>query len=525
MKSWILRKKALGLLLLSLVVLVVAGCQAVGGVDLNAMLKQAVKVTAYEGNESVEFKLLMKDGAADMLAGEEAELLKLVSDVKLTLTDVKTSEKDGMSATGNLALGAKNIGFALKMNDEVAELDLEGAKQPILLPLSEGGPAVPAGASDADAATLTEAGKAVIDAVSGYAIDNLPNPSHLSVTPGQETVNGESVTGMSVHADLTGKELWNWLKSYLDALIADKEGLKAMLKGLLEAVQSQEGAIAASPAEELFGSLPEEDNLDEAADQIYEALTQLKAELAKAETEEADALNSVFNDGTYVKGDVFIDGKLDIRKAVLEAGVKLTDSAAAENEEEDMGMDAMMPFEGIQLKIASDRWNVNGDVKPLQPSTGKPALNANALMSMQGYEVLRQFEPNSVVYDLLRNQAHISRQTVIMSADYSSSAPIITPSGITIVPLRYTAQSFGATLAKSGGSLIVKDGATNATIGLKNGSGNAIINGKTVKWSFPTTVVNGVTYVPARDFAKAFGAEIRWENMFGTKVLIMNREP
>ncbi|NBD26211.1 copper amine oxidase N-terminal domain-containing protein [Paenibacillus glycinis] len=527
MKSWKRRKKAIGLLLISMVVLVAAGCQALNGVDFNAMLKQSMNVTSYESNETVAFKLLMNDGADEMLTGEEGELIKLVSDIKLELTDVKTSETGGMSAKGELSLGAKHIAFEAKMNNELAELDLEGAKKPIVISLTD--PETDAAAASAQE-SLTAASKQIIDAVSGYAIDNLPNPSHLTVLPGQESVHGETVTGMNVHADLTGKELWDWLKSYIDALIGDKEGLKAMLTGLLEALQSQESAIAASPVESMFGSLPEEDDteaaVNDAADEIIDMLTQLQDELAKTETDEAETLDSVLNDGTFVKGDLFIDGKLDIRKAVIEAAVKITEPAiAAGDEDEDMGMEALMPFSGISVKITSDRWNVNGDVQPAQPSGDKSVLNGQALMDMQGYEVLQQFDKNSDVYDLLRNTAHIGRQSLTLSPEFSRNAPIITPSGITIVPLRYTAEAFGAALTKSGGSLIVKDGATNTTISLKNGSSNAIINGKTVKWGFPTTVVNGVTYVPARDFAQALGASIEWEQYGGVKALTLVREP
>ena len=92
MKTWRWSKKAVSLLLLAIMLIVVAGCQAMGGVDFNQMLKQAVKVTSFEGNETFEFKLLLKDDALKDIPAEEAELLDLVSNIKLQLNDMKVSD-------------------------------------------------------------------------------------------------------------------------------------------------------------------------------------------------------------------------------------------------------------------------------------------------------------------------------------------------------------------------------------------------------------------------------------------------
>ncbi|QHT60018.1 copper amine oxidase N-terminal domain-containing protein [Paenibacillus lycopersici] len=516
---------------IALVAIVVAGCQALNGLDFNAMLKQSLGTTSYESSETVEFKLLLNDGAEAGLSGAEAEIMNLIANVKLSLTDVKTDERKGMSAEGSLDLGAKHIPFALMINNEAAELKLDGAKKPLYLSLTD--PEAEAAASTDDEAIM-KAGKQIVDAVSGYAIDNLPNPANLSVKPGQETVHGDTVTGMNVHAELKGRELLDWLKGYVDALMADKEGLKSMLSSLLETLQSQAGAIEASPADSLFGSLPKEDEKQEAvnkaADEIADALKQFKDTIAQSEKEDAEEMDALLNDGTYVKGDLFVDGKLDIRKAAIEAAVSLEGVTAPGTVDLGPGnaeLQEQSPFKGIWMKVTTDRWNVNGDVQPAQPSKSQPVLDAESLMNMEGYEVLNQFDKGSDVYDLLRNQAHISKQTLVMSPEFSRNAPIITPGGVTIIPLRYAAESFGATVKEEkDGSIRVQDGATNTSLLLKKGSSNAIINGKTVKWTFPMTVVDNKTYVPARDFAKALGAQISWEaDEDDFKLLILVREP
>ncbi|MBM7567427.1 copper amine oxidase N-terminal domain-containing protein [Paenibacillus sacheonensis] len=540
MKSWIRGKKALGLLAVSLALLIAAGCQALNGVDFNAMLKQSLGTSSFEGSTTIEIKLLPNDEdvSDEASSAETEEMLDLLSDVKLQLDEVKSSEAKGMSAKGSLSLGELHIPFEVKTNNETAELVLAGARQPIRIQLTDESAAA---AGQPENETLAQAQKQVIDAFSGYAVDNMPNPVHLSVLPGQESVNGSTLTGMNVHAELKGTEILDWFKSYLTALIADKDGLEAMLTGLLEAVQSQSALLEESPADSLFGSLPEEDKsaaaIDDAVDQMIDALTEAQANIAKSEQEDPEGRDRLFNDGVYVKGDLFLDGKLDIRKAVIEAGVTINDEVPAaieENEDadsdEDFGYEdsymTVSPFKGLWMKITTERWNVNGDVQPEAPSAGTPALDAEKLGAMEGYEVLRQFDSGSDIYHLLREQAHISKQTVMLNTEYGPYQPIVTPGGIALVPLRYAAEAVGAqVLEERGGGIRVLDGATNTDMRLKKGGVNAIINGKTVAWRFPLTVVNDMTYVPARDFANAIGAQVSWEQDYDSKTLILVREP
>ncbi|MNE93078.1 hypothetical protein D3C80_1908780 [compost metagenome] len=60
---------------------------------------------------------------------------------------------------------------------------------------------------------------------------------------------------------------------------------------------------------------------------------------------------------------------------------------------------------------------------------------------------------------------------------------------------------------------------------MKTGSDTAVINGKSVKWSFPVTIVDGAAYLPARDLASALGATIKWTELYGEeKVFTLERE-
>jgi hypothetical protein len=505
---------------------VVAGCQAVQGVDFNKMLKQSIQVSSFEGKETVEFKLLLADDALEDMPAEEAELMQLFSQIKLQLDSIKLSDSAHMSLAGKLELGDKSIGFSMKMNEELVEIAIEGAKKPIVLHLNEGMFAEdqPSAEEAPGQASAAEAGKQIVDIVSGYAINNLPNPTNLSVAAGAETVNGETVNGMHIKTELNGKEIWKWIGTYVDALINDKEGLKAMLSALLDALESQSGALQSAAGESIFGSLPEADEkadaVQKAADNVIEMLTQFKDEMKQAEKDDPESINQVFNEQTYIKADMFIDNKLDIRKSTIEAAVK---PESDENGEDFAGM----PIEGIWIKISGESWNVNGTVTPDAPVQSDNSLDAQELLMMEGYQIVRQFNSDSVIYGLLRNQLHITKQTVMLHPEYGSSRPIKTPAGITLIPLRDTASQLGATLTKdrAAGTINVYDEATNTKIKLKVGSNQVSINGKKVKWAFPTTQVKGVTYVPARDFTKALGGTVSWEDQYGDQMLVIVREP
>ncbi|MCQ6558726.1 copper amine oxidase N-terminal domain-containing protein [Paenibacillus mendelii] len=541
-----MKRKVVLSVIMAAIMIIAVGCQAVGGVDLNQMLKQTLKVTSYEGSQTFEFKLLMEDEGLDGGSAEETAIFDLISHIKLTLDDIKVKDAANMSLKGKLELGTKSIGFSLAMNEELAVLNLEGAKKPIVLELGELASSglfgeilgtdfsdgthtegtVTAVPDKAEQESLAKTGQQLIETVAGYAIENMPNPTRLKVSPAQETVRGETVNAMHVQAELTGKEIYTWVKSYMDALVSDKEGLHEMLTTVYELIQSQEGVLesAGIETESIFGSIPEEEDqkamIDDAVDEVVQGISDLKQEMEQAEKEDPNFIDLFFNDETYVKADLFVDSKLDIRKSVMEMSIKPT----VIEDEEDM---SFSPFKGVWMKATSEKSNVNGNVIPVEAVQSKGDLTADQLSEMEGYQVLRQFKTDSVAYDILRNQMHISRQQIQMHPEYSYNPPIVTPAGITLIPLRDTADRLGADLKATakGKSITINDFATSTVIELKSGSKQAIINGKAVNWSFPVTAVDGITYVPARDFVKSLGGKVYWEDSYDDeKVLVIERE-
>ncbi|CAM4348953.1 copper amine oxidase N-terminal domain-containing protein [Paenibacillus tarimensis] len=568
-------KSKLAVLLLSLTMVFVAGCQAVAGVDLNKVLKQSLITTSYEGSQTLEFELLINKEQLEELqeaGGPGSEALAMLSHVKLEMSDIKVSDANHASMKGKLSLGDVSIGFGLKLAGETLEIQLEGAKRPILLDLSEEAlngilmPGAPgASAPEVDKAAedqLTEIGKRVIDLVGGYAIDNMPNPESLSVKPVVATVGGEELNLMQVQVELNGKQIWQWIITYLDALIQDEEGLTQVMIAVNDLMKDNKDLFASLgapfPEESLPVGASDEKQLKELAAQLTSLLKDLKANMEQAAAESPESIETVFNDQTYLKTNVYVDSKLDIRKTETELMIKpkfpaapaeteeevLDDEAAYEEMldeemyEEDMyeegfygglggAASAMSFIEGIRISSSSEQWNVNGEVAAEKPAAGADALGMEELSGMQGYQFLREFNSNSVMYDLLKNTFGVGHQQVVLDPEYSQHPPIVTPDGRTLVPLRTTAEAFGAEVKYNGKtkSATILDEATGTEIVLKKGSKTAVINGKSVQWSFPVTSVKGTLYVPARDLTKALKGTLYWETLYDEeKILVIERD-
>lgn len=522
-------------LILAFTLVFVAGCEAISNLDFNTVLKNSLKVTSSEGKQSVELKLELDDTAYEGATEEDLAIMKLVSNVKLQFDNVKMQDSSNASFNGSLIFGdTASVKFSLKMSDTLAIMEIEGAKQPFAIDLTSEGLLGLTGmsglpvdvASEAapglDEATATALGHEILDTVGSYVIHNLPNPERIDVKPVFENINGVSTSLMKVHVDFDGTEIWPWVKKYVDALIADRAGLDKMVAGVFEVLSSNPQIWGA--AEEVIpfdqGGLGSEDPavlIAEASDGIVELLTELQGELKLLEEEDQETLDEIFNKDLSIKADMYVDNKLDIRKQAYELSY-------APSLDPEFGV---LPIKGITLKFESESWNVNGVVKADVPVASKSDLPIEQLVDMQGYQALKKFDDKSVVYDLLKNKLHVNKQNLTWYSYEYYNPVIITASHITIIPLRSTVEQLGGVLTadKKTKSLKVFDEATNTTIVLKNGSDSAVVNGKTVKWAFPVTVIDGVTYVPARNLAHALKAKIGWTDLGDDmKVFSLDRE-
>jgi hypothetical protein len=83
--------------------------------------------------------------------------------------------------------------------------------------------------------------------------------------------------------------------------------------------------------------------------------------------------------------------------------------------------------------------------------------------------------------------------------------------GRTFVPIRFVAETFGATvdwLAETQGITITLG---DSTIGLQIGNATAVINGSIVSLEAAPYIKNGSTMVPLRVISEAFGGDVAWD--------------
>ncbi|MEK3882897.1 copper amine oxidase N-terminal domain-containing protein [Paenibacillus sp. PL2-23] len=518
--------RAASLLLLALLITIAAGCQSYGGVDFNQTLKNGLTVTSVESKGVYELELhmdeAMLDSHAEYYGEEEAALLRLFSNIQLELHQSKLQDETRMSMDGVLKLGSQeslSIGFQTRMDGETLAIELEGAKAPLTLDLTGEellqlngleaaameSPLEPA----MDEETMTQIGFELMDIIGDYSIGNLPNPSNLKVAPVSLPIGGKDTALLRASFTMSGDELWTWIQTYVEALIADRNGLDAMVERILDVVDSNPELWALiggmNPMQTGFLDAPtEREMIEEASEAILDSLVTLQEELEAIHEEEQAMLEStLFGDALQLKHEMYVDHKMDIRKQTFE----LTYSQEEPAEEElSMGL----PISGFTIRGDIENWNVNGPVVADQPDNARETIALEQVQ--QGFQLMKHVEKGSDLYTLLTEGFHLNRQTYNAYTYSYRNPPIIMPGFTSMVAVRDVADALGAEVEYNGSTrrVAVKDPYTNTTIEFTPGDDQVLVNGELEEWPIPPFVINWTTYVHARKLAEALGADIEW---------------
>ncbi|WP_270165062.1 copper amine oxidase N-terminal domain-containing protein [Paenibacillus sp. SYP-B4298] len=526
-------KRSLVALMLSAVLLIAAGCQAVGGLDFNTVLKQAMKVSSSEGSQSLEFEMLYNEEALKLLEPEERSMLELFSKVKLDFQDIKVSENQAMSMNGTLSLGGRQVNFSLHSDDKLAVLNIEGAWRPFVIDLNEVGSLTPvsafmegaglgadqsAEATEESRAKLTELSRQMVDVVGGYAIDNMPNPNRITVAPEELAVNGEQLKTAHVQMEIDGSELIPWASRFVNALIADKAGLEKMLTELIRLFRAQDPQLWTSLgidnplSEESTGGKSDKELVAEGVEGALEMLGDLKRNLDSVASEE-QSVDSFLNKESYLKANLYVDSKLDIRQSVVELAIRVPQQAQKVELEDGTEMQYYnSPVEGFHIKVTQQAWNVNGKVVPEAVQAPKVSYTFDELVDSEGYAAMRLFKKDSVVRSLM-NELKMNEQSAFFGF-YDYNPPIMLPEGITLLPLRDTLNQLDSSLSYDNETKVftVFDRWSEDRLSFKIGEDTFVSNGETKSWSVSPIVVEGTLYVPARDLIKALSGSLHWED-------------
>jgi hypothetical protein len=101
-------------------------------------------------------------------------------------------------------------------------------------------------------------------------------------------------------------------------------------------------------------------------------------------------------------------------------------------------------------------------------------------------------------------------------------APII-KNGVTLVPLRFVAETFGITPVWDGVFQIIDLPLGTRTVRLQVGQRFAAVDGKRVALEAAPVMLGGVTMVPLRFIADTLGADTQWEAATRTIIIVYPR--
>ncbi|QJD84162.1 stalk domain-containing protein [Cohnella herbarum] len=500
--------KKFGVLLGTLLLAIIVGCQSVGGLNLNDMIMKQLDVSGQEQSQLFELELEFND---KLLSEEDAEvtaLLNAMKKISLNISHSKTDDKGNLWMTGVFSFGKGDIPFTLHTDKKALRFDIGGAKRPFVLDISQLGSTLGLGSafgSDSDnlEQALTDSARQLIKNVGAYFVKGLPNPPVISVDRISLPIHGVSTDLTKVHAEINGEQLGEWIPVYLDNLIKDKEGFRATLQGVLQWMKELPPEIKeAFGGEELLEEqFDSEAAIEEAVNELFPLMEEAQKELTEASKQEE--WKEIFDKGITAKADLFVDDSLRLRKSSIEIII----APAAFLDEES-------PVKSIRIRSDNEMWNVNGEIDIPAVQIPLNALTFDSLFGMEPFQVVRLFEEDSALYGILKNDFKADDQSFELSSEWG--IPFIVDSdGIAFVPIRAIMEDFGGRLIVTSGKgeIRVHDPATGQAIDLHLGSAEAKVNEKPITLAHEVFADGPISYMSADDLLGILGAEYTIEEL------------
>lgn len=477
-----------------------------GGVDVGKAMANGASIKSGESRQSMNINI---EPATDLATEKDLEMIELINSISLDIDQAKMKDAKTASIKGTFSMEGTKLPFHLSMNESQLVIDLDGAQKPLYISLDafQDAQALPM----VDTKALEKQLEELSPKLFSFVLKHLSNPKNISVTPVQESVNGEELSLSKLHLEVSGEEMLAMVKPFLTSISKDEQGLKDLIGDLydvfypvLEAVNEVEGG-----GDETLNSIVPESK-DEAVASLYamikvgldSMLVNYDQELNNLLNEDPD-LKTLFGTETKLKLDFYLDSKLDIRKQNFELKVAIPASDE-------------LPLKSVTVSGDSEQWNIGGTVAvdEVDVSGGVMDLMKDDITPGQ---MLRNFDSNSLAYQLLKDEAGITSKSVVLFPD-DEYAGAITVKNTTFVPLRYVSEELDAEVKWTKGSnqIVVIDDITGDEIVLTVGSKKATVAGKEVTMVESAYVgKDGKTYVPLRFVAESLGATVDKEQETG----------
>lgn len=487
-----MKKKMWVALPLVVLLIVLSGCQAVGGFDVkNAMLRN-LDIQSSDSSQTLSVKLTPSETAT----AEDMQLITIVNSSKLVIDSAKMQSMNVISVTGAVEYMGQRLPFQLYMDQKGMTIDLEGAKQPIYISFDMdqqlGGLS-----ANLNMGALREQQMEFAKSVGSFLFTHLPNPNQISVDSVNEDVYGESLDLTRLHIEFTGQEAVQLIKPFLTSVAADEQGMKELIGAFYDYFSPLLNQVDPSVnAADTIGS--REEFVNTGYTEISSMLNEFLANYDKqiGELQQDEDFNTILGPNTRVVSDVYVDKDLYTRKQTLDVTVALP-------------KDEYTPFTSIHLHSDSQIWDINRNVTADQIDTSRGLLTVSS--DTTPGTILRNFESTSQMAMLL-NLADITNK--VMYVDEYSDYDTITRNKLTFITAKDLAEQFDADLNWNAATkqLTLTDDITGAVTVLTVGSKQATVDGEARTLPAAVTQVNGKTYVPLRAVAGILNATVTSSN-------------
>ncbi|MCP3774711.1 copper amine oxidase N-terminal domain-containing protein [Paenibacillus sp. MZ04-78.2] len=494
----------LSLVLVGILILL-AGCQSVGNVDVGKAMAGSLAVKSSEGKQTVTLELT-PDPAVTM-SPEGKRVFDLFSKVKIDITEMKMQDQLHGSMKGEFEYQKGRVPFELVMSDMNYTLKIEGAKKPIMIRNSETAAAELPKELQEQLQQLSKKAVEVVPSLTPLFTRNFPNPSKITAADVNETVNGEALTLQKVHAEIYGNELLGLVKGFLTNVLADDQGLKDFIGVLYDLYVP----ILKEATKEIENDTitPYLSNKALAVEFIHTFLKthleQMLKDFDASVNEMGPEAKAWLSDNQSLKMDLYVDKDYVTRKSNTEIGFTLPQGKGD-------------GLKSVKITSVYEVWNVN---KPVQAATIDTAGGVIEMNGADGRLTAGKFvaslDPNSQLYKLLKDDLGVTKKNISMivgeDKEMSFGTLPYNDNGTIMVPARFVVEELDADVKWDAATKQVKvtDPLNGTALVLTIGSDEATVNGKTVKLEKPAVLVEGVTYVPVRVVSEGLGAKVGWE--------------
>lgn len=509
-------------LVLIAIVIVLAGCQPVGSVDVSKVMSGMFAVQSSEGASSVTLELTTDPAAS--LTPEEKRAIGLLNGLKVEITEMKQQSPAAFSAKGSLSYANVNIPFHMVSSDMNYTIQIEGAKKPIVI--NNANASMGAGSTlpstpelQKQLEQLSQRAVEAMPKLSSFFTGNFPNPKMISVEAANVTIQGEALQLQKLHMELKGSELTGLIKGFLTNVLKDEEGLKQFIATLydlyapfLKEMAKAGAANGGGDTGSLDTIMPFLENKTLAVEFIY---TFLKSNLEQVVANFDQSWNSLpaskdgasvqdwLNDNQSLKMDLYVDKDNITRKSTSELLFTLPDSAKH-------GVKA------IKITSGGEVWNVNKQVAitPID-TTGGVIEWANKSGRLTSSKLVASLDPKSDLYKLLKDELNITKKEVNLAVTSEETIPGLTPfndQGTVMVPARFVAEQLDADVEWDGvkKQVTITDPLSGNVTVLKIDSTQATVNGQAKTLEKAAVIVEGSTYIPVRFVAESMNAKVSW---------------